>query len=60
MRARFRLARADWLFMAVFNSAWMFSVQFNGAAVATMLGFSSPAPSMNFDHEHLHLRQVQV
>jgi DME family drug/metabolite transporter len=49
-RNRFHLARADWLFMvlfafvlALFNSAWTFSVQFNGAAVATVLGFSSPA-----------------
>lgn len=47
---RFRLARENWPFMvlfafvlSVFNSAWTFSVQFNGAAVATVLGFSSPA-----------------
>jgi drug/metabolite transporter (DMT)-like permease len=49
-RARFRLDRAHWPFMALygltlalFNSMWTFSVQFNGAAVATVLAFSSPA-----------------
>ena len=49
-RARFRLDRSHWKFMlfygltlAVFNSMWTFSVQFNGAAVATVLAFSSPA-----------------
>jgi drug/metabolite transporter, DME family len=49
-RARFRLDRTHWGFMtlygltlAVFNSLWTFSVQYNGAAVATVLAFSSPA-----------------
>ena len=49
-RARFQLERAHWKFMvfygltlAIFNSMWTFSVQFNGAAVATVLAFSSPA-----------------
>ncbi len=49
-RARFFLARANWLFMlwygfalAVFNSMWTLSVQYNGAAVATVMAFSSPA-----------------
>lgn len=49
-RARFHLARSQWGFMvlygltlAVFNSMWTFSVQYNGAAVATVLAFSSPA-----------------
>ncbi|HEU0292610.1 MAG TPA: DMT family transporter [Anaerolineales bacterium] len=49
-RARFRLERTHWGFMifygftlAVFNSLWTFSVQYNGAAVATVLAFSSPA-----------------
>jgi drug/metabolite transporter (DMT)-like permease len=49
-RARFRLERTYWGFMifygftlAVFNSLWTFSVQYNGAAVATVLAFSSPA-----------------
>jgi drug/metabolite transporter (DMT)-like permease len=47
---RFRLDRLHWKFMvaygftlAVFNSMWTFSVQYNGAAVATVLAFSSPA-----------------
>jgi len=49
-RARFQLVRVHWKFMvfygftlAVFNSMWTFSVQYNGAAVATVLAFSSPA-----------------
>ena len=49
-RARFHLDRSQWKFMliygltlAVFNSMWTCSVQFNGAAVATVLAFSSPA-----------------
>jgi drug/metabolite transporter (DMT)-like permease len=49
-RARFHLHRSHWRFLilygltlAVFNSMWTFSVQYNGAAVATVLAFSSPA-----------------
>ena len=49
-RARFHLSRRHWGFMtfygltlAIFNTAWTFSVQYNGAAVATVLAFSSPA-----------------
>ena len=49
-RARFHLDGSHWQFMAlygltlaVFNSLWTFSVQYNGAAVATVLAFSSPA-----------------
>jgi drug/metabolite transporter (DMT)-like permease len=49
-RIRFQLERSQWMFMifygltlAIFNSMWTFSVQFNGAAVATVLAFSSPA-----------------
>lgn len=49
-RSRFTLERKHWVFMvlygltlAVFNSMWTFSVQYNGAAVATVLAFSSPA-----------------
>src|SRR5690349_12062104 len=49
-RTRFFLERAHWRFLilcgltlAVFNSLWTFSVQYNGAAVATVLAFSSPA-----------------
>jgi len=49
-RARFHLDRSHWKFMvfygltlAIFNSMWTFSVEYNGAAVATVLAFSSPA-----------------
>jgi drug/metabolite transporter (DMT)-like permease len=49
-RTRFQLDRSHWKFMvfygltlAIFNSMWTFSVQYNGAAVATVLAFSSPA-----------------
>jgi DME family drug/metabolite transporter len=49
-RTRFSLVRAHWGFMilygitlAIFNSMWTFSVQYNGAAVATVMAFSSPA-----------------
>ncbi len=49
-RPRFQLDRGHWGFMAaygfvlaVFNSIWTFSVQYNGAAVATVMAFSSPA-----------------
>ncbi|MGE5248972.1 MAG: DMT family transporter [Bacteroidota bacterium] len=49
-RSRFRLPGPQWSFMllygltlAIFNSMWTFSVQYNGAAVATVLAFSSPA-----------------
>ncbi|MBK7451919.1 MAG: DMT family transporter [Anaerolineales bacterium] len=49
-RKLFALDRQHWGFMvlygfslAVFNSMWTFSVQYNGAAVATVLAFSSPA-----------------
>ena len=49
-RALFRLDRRHWGFMtfygltlAIFNSMWTFSVQYNGAAVATVMAFSSPA-----------------
>lgn len=49
-QARFHLERVHWGFMifygltlAIFNSMWTFSVQYNGAAVATVLAFSSPA-----------------
>ena len=36
--------------VAVFNSAWTFSVQFNGAAVATVFAFSSPAFTAILSH----------
>ena len=45
-----RINCSHWLFMllfgltlATFNSAWTFSVQFNGAAIGTVLAYSSPA-----------------
>jgi len=49
-RNLFALDRKHWglmvwygISLAVFNSMWTFSVQYNGAAVATVLAFSSPA-----------------
>ncbi|MBI3161180.1 MAG: EamA family transporter [Chloroflexi bacterium] len=49
-RPLLHLERKHWEFMilygltlAVFNSMWTFSVQYNGAAVATVMAFSSPA-----------------
>lgn len=49
-RKRFLLQKKHWLFLvfygftlSVFNSIWTFSVQYNGAAVATVMAFSSPA-----------------
>lgn len=54
-RARFQLEHIHWNFMvlygftlALFNSMWTFSVQYNGAAVATVLAFSSPAMTAIF------------
>jgi len=49
--AALRLRRGDWPFfmvygffgLAIFNTLWTFSVQFNGASVATVLAYSSPA-----------------
>jgi drug/metabolite transporter (DMT)-like permease len=49
--AAVRLRRSDWPFflaygffgLAIFNTLWTFSVQFNGASVATVLAYSSPA-----------------
>ena len=56
-RRRFRLSRELWGFfslyglsLALFNSMWTFSVQFNGAAVATVLAFSSPAMTAVLAH----------
>ena len=49
-RERLRLQRIHWGFMviyglalAIFNSMWTLSVRYNGAAVATVMAFSSPA-----------------
>ena len=36
--------------VSIFNSAWTFSVQFNGAAVATVFAFSSPAFTAILSH----------
>ncbi len=56
-RARFRLGSSHWQFLilygltlALFNSMWTFSVQFNGAAVATILAYSSPAITAILSH----------
>jgi drug/metabolite transporter (DMT)-like permease len=56
-RSRFRLDRPLWSFfllygivLSLFNSLWTFSVQFNGAAVATVLAFSSPAMTAVLAH----------
>jgi len=38
------------LTLALFNSMWTFSVQFNGAAVATVLAYSSPAITAILSH----------
>jgi drug/metabolite transporter (DMT)-like permease len=49
-RALLRFDQTHWKFMviyglvvAIFNSMWTLSVQYNGAAVATVMAFSSPA-----------------
>jgi len=54
---RFRLGRGlrgffvlYGLSLALFNSMWTFSVEFNGAAVATVLAFSSPAMTAILAH----------
>lgn len=54
---RFRLSRGltgffvlYGLSLALFNSMWTFSVEFNGAAVATVLAFSSPAMTAIMAH----------
>ena len=54
---RFRLGGSHWKFfilygltLALFNSMWTFSVQFNGAAVATVLAYSSPAITAILSH----------
>ena len=56
-RERLALERKHWGFMvwygvslAIFNSMWTFSVQYNGAAVATVLAFSSPAMTAILSH----------
>ncbi len=56
-RGRFRMDRAHGSFfilygltLALFNSMWTFSVQYNGAAIATVLAFSSPAMTAVLAH----------
>ena len=56
-RSRFRLDRSHWAFfilyglsLSLFNSMWTFSVQFNGAAIATVLAFCSPAMTAVLAH----------
>jgi drug/metabolite transporter (DMT)-like permease len=56
-RRRFRLQPSLWSFfllyglsLSLFNSMWTFSVQFNGAAIATVLAFSSPAMTAVLAH----------
>jgi drug/metabolite transporter (DMT)-like permease len=56
-RGRFLLDRSHLPFfvlygvtLALFNCMWTFSVQFNGAAVATVLAFSSPAMTAVLAH----------
>ena len=56
-RRRFRLDGSPWKFfflysltLALFNSMWTFSVQFNGAAIATVLAFCSPAMTAILAH----------
>jgi drug/metabolite transporter (DMT)-like permease len=56
-RGRLRLNRSHWAFftlygltLALFNTMWTFSVQFNGAAIATVLAFSSPAMTAVMAH----------
>lgn len=55
--ARFRLMQGQrgffilyGLTLALFNTMWTFSVEFNGAAVATVLAFSSPAMTAILAH----------
>ena len=54
---RFRLQQPHWRFfmlyglsLSLFNSMWTFSVQYNGAAIATVLAFSSPAMTAVLAH----------
>ncbi len=42
------------LSLSLFNSMWTFSVQFNGAAIATVLAFCSPAMTAVLAHFILH------
>ena len=69
---RFQFERSNWGFMilygltlAVFNSLWTFSVEYNGAAVATVLAFSSPAMTailsrMVFKEQFNHVKITSI
>lgn len=66
-RGRFRLDGTLWSFfllyglsLALFNSMWTFSVQFNGAAIATVLAFSSPAMTAVLAHFILHEQITRI
>jgi drug/metabolite transporter (DMT)-like permease len=66
-RARFRLDRAFWSFfllygltLSLFNSIWTLSVQFNGAAIATVLAFCSPAMTAVLAHFILHEQMNRI
>lgn len=50
------------LTLSLFNSMWTFSVQFNGAAIATVLAYSSPAMTALLAHYLLqeHISGVKV
>ncbi len=70
--SRFQLDNKHWKFMilygfvlAVFNSMWTFSVQYNGAAVATVMAFSSPAMTailsrIVFKEKFSHLKIISI
>ena len=60
-RDRLRLDRSHWSFfilygltLSLFNSMWTFSVQFNGAAIATVLAFSSTRRSWDASPRSRH------
>ena len=66
-RAHFRLEGSHWKFfilyglsLSLFNAMWTFSVQFNGAAVATVLAFSSPAMTAILSHFILKKRSIRL
>ncbi len=66
-RGRFQLRRSHWSFfllyglsLSLFNSMWTFSVQFNGAAIATVLAFSSPAMTAVLAHFILHEQITRI
>src|SRR5512142_272021 len=48
------------LTLSLFNSMWTFSVQFNGAAIATVLAFSSPAMTAVLAHFILHEQITRI